>query len=194
MKTDLENIMSKVLLPLARGFEEIEAVSIIDVLRRADIEVQVASLDENSSVKGANGITVVSDMQIKDVHVDELDMIVLPGGVEGTYALAEDENVLRILKEMDSKGKNIGAICAAPFALHKAGVLKHNYTCYPSFEEYIREDGYMGDKAMVVEDGNVMTSRGPATAICFSLQIVKKLKGEDVYKMLKKGLLADFCN
>ncbi|MCK4975289.1 MAG: DJ-1/PfpI family protein, partial [Sulfurimonas sp.] len=110
--------MSKVLLPLARGFEEIEAVSIIDVLRRADIEVQVASLDENSNVKGANGITVVSDMQIKDVHVDELDMIVLPGGVEGTYALAEDENVLRILKEMDSKGKNIGAICAAPFALN----------------------------------------------------------------------------
>ncbi len=194
MKTDLENIMSKVLLPLARGFEEIEAVSIIDVLRRADIEVQVASLDENSSVKGANGITVVSDMQIKDVHVDELDMIILPGGVEGTYALAEDENVLRILKEMDSKGKNIGAICAAPFALNKAGVLKHNYTCYPSFEEYIREDGYMGDKAMVIEDENVMTSRGPATAICFSLQIVKKLKGEDVYKMLKNGLLADFCN
>ena len=194
MKTDLENIMSRVLVPLARGFEEIEAVSIIDVLRRADIEVLVASLDENSSVKGANGITVLSDMQIKDVHVDELDMIVLPGGVEGAYALAEDENVLRILKEMDEKGKNIGAICAAPFALNKAGVLKHNYTCYPSFEEYIREDGYMADKSMVIEDENIMTSRGPATAICFSLQIVKKLKGEDVYKMLKNGLLADFCN
>ena len=185
--------MSKVLVPLARGFEEIEAVSIIDVLRRADIEVQVASLDENSSVKGANGITVVSDMQIKDVHVDELDMIVLPGGVEGTYALAEDENVLRILKEMDSKGKNIGAICAAPFALNKAGVLKHNYTCYPSFEEYIREDGYMGDKAMVIEDENVMTSRGPGTAICFALEIVKKLEGEEMYESLKSGLLADYC-
>ena len=185
--------MSRVLVPLARGFEEIEAVSIIDVLRRADIEVLVASLDENSSVKGANGITVVSDMQIKDVDIDELDMIVLPGGVEGTYALAEDENVLRILKEMDEKGKNIGAICAAPFALNKAGVLKHNYTCYPSFEEFIREDGYMADKAMVVEDENIITSRGPATAICFSLQIVKKLKGEETYLMLKGGLLADFC-
>lgn len=185
--------MSRVLVPLARGFEEIEAVSIIDVLRRADIEVHVASLNEESGVKGANGITVMSDMNIKDVVVDELDMIVLPGGVEGTYALAEDENVLRILKDMDSKGKNIGAICAAPFALNKAGVLKHNYTCYPSFEEYIREDGYMGDKAMVVQDGNVMTSRGPATAICFALQIVKKLKGEETYLMLKGGLLADFC-
>lgn len=185
--------MSRVLVPLARGFEEIEAVSIIDVLRRADIEVLAASLDENMSVKGANGITVMSDANIKDITVDDIDMIVLPGGVEGTYALAEDENVLRILKEMDAKGKNIGAICAAPFALNKAGVLNQNYTCYPSFEEYIREDGYMGDKAMVVQDGNVMTSRGPATAICFALQIVKKLKGEEAYLMLKGGLLADFC-
>jgi 4-methyl-5(b-hydroxyethyl)-thiazole monophosphate biosynthesis len=186
--------MSRVLVPLARGFEEIEAVSIIDVLRRADIEVLVASLNEESGVKGANGITVMSDVNIKNVAVDKLDMIVLPGGVEGTYALAEDDNVLGILKEMDSKGKNIGAICAAPFALNKAGVLKQNYTCYPSFEEHIREDGYMGDKAMVIEDENVMTSRGPATAICFALQIVKKLKGKDVYIMLKNGLLADFCN
>ncbi|MCW8894450.1 MAG: DJ-1/PfpI family protein [Sulfurimonas sp.] len=185
--------MSRVLVPLARGFEEIEAVSIIDVLRRADIEVLVASLDENRAVKGANGITVMSDMHVKDVGADELDMIVLPGGVEGTYALAEDANVIKILQEMDSKGKNIGAICAAPYALNKAGVLKQNYTCYPSFEEYIKDDGYMGDKAMVVEDGNVMTSRGPATAICFALQIVKKLKGEETYLMLKGGLLADFC-
>ena len=185
--------MSVVLVPLAGGFEEIEAVSIIDVLRRAAIEVKVASLDAESVVKGANGISVVADMQIQDVIVDEVDMIVLPGGVEGTYALAEDANVQKILKEMDSKGKNIGAICAAPFALNKAGVLKHNYTCYPSFEEHIREDGYMGDRSMVVEDENVMTSRGPATAICFALKIVKKLKGEDTYLMLKGGLLADFC-
>jgi 4-methyl-5(b-hydroxyethyl)-thiazole monophosphate biosynthesis len=193
MKTDLESMMSRVLVPLASGFEEIEAVSIIDVLRRAEIEVHVASLDDEFAVKGANGITVMSDMNIKDVVVQELDMVVLPGGVDGTYVLAEDKNVLSILKEMDSAGKNIGAICAAPFALNKAGVLKHNYTCYPSFEEQIREDGYMGDKSMVVEDGNVMTSRGPATAICFALQIVKKLKGEDTYSMLKGGLLADFC-
>lgn len=185
--------MSRVLVPLAKGFEEIEAVSIIDVLRRAAIEVQVASLDGESAVKGANGITVVSDMKITDVSVDELDMIVLPGGVEGTYALAENANVQKILKEMDSKGKNIGAICAAPFALNKAGVLKQNYTCYPSFEEHIRQEGYMGDASMVVEDENVMTSRGPATAICFALKIVKKLKGEDTYLMLKGGLLADFC-
>lgn len=185
--------MNKVLVPLAGGFEEIEAVAIIDVLRRANIEVLVASLDEDATVKGANGIGIVTDLHVEDVSVDELDMIVLPGGVDGTYKLAEDKNVQRILKDMDSKGKNIGAICAAPFALNKAGVLKQNYTCYPSFEEHIRTDGYMADKAMVIQDENIMTSRGPATAICFALEIVKKLEGQEVYLMLKSGLLADFC-
>ena len=185
--------MSSVLVPIAKGFEEIEAVSIIDVLRRAEVEVLVASLDEEKLVKGANGITIQTDIQVKEINVDTLDMVILPGGWDGTYALADDENVQSILKEMDAKGKNIAAICAAPYALNKAGVLKQNYTCYPSVEEQIREEGYQGDKSMVVEDANVMTSRGPATAICFALAIVKKLKGEETYKMLKFGLLADFC-
>lgn len=185
--------MSKVLVPLAAGFEEIEAVSIIDVLRRAEINVLVASLNEISAVKGANGITVQTDIKISDVNVHELDMIVLPGGWGGTHALADDVTVQNILKEMDRNGKNIGAICAAPYALNKAGVLKQNYTCYPSVEEEIRIEGYMGDEAMVIEDANVMTSRGPGTAICFALQIVKKLKGEQAYKNLKSGLLASYC-
>lgn len=188
---DMANV--KVLVPLAEGFEEIEAVSIIDVLRRAGIEVFVASLNDTALVKGANGITIQTDMQINDVPVDDLDMIVLPGGWEGTKVLAEDPNIQIILKEMDAKGKNIGAICAAPFALNKAGVLKHKFTCYPSVEDQIRLDGYQGDQAMVVEDENVMTSRGPGTAICFGLAIVKKLKGVETYEMLKGGLLADFC-
>ena len=183
----------KVLVPLAGGFEEIEAVAIIDVLRRAEIEVLVASLGAESLIKGSNGISVATDVNIKDINSDELDMVVLPGGWGGTYAMADDENVQRILKEMDAKGKNIGAICAAPFALNKAGVLKEKFTCYPSAEEQIDHNGYMGDKAMVIEDENIMTSRGPATAICFALSIVKKLKGDETYKALKAGLLANFC-
>ena len=185
--------MSRVLVPLATGFEEIEAVSIVDVLRRAEIRVLVASLDKNHLVKGANNIVIQADVEVKDVDVDMLDMIVLPGGWDGTYALADDVHIQRILKEMDAKGKNIAAICAAPYALNKAGVLKKNYTCYPSVEEQIRKEGYQGDKSMVVEDGNVMTSRGPATAICFALEIVKKLKGDETYNMLKNGLLATYC-
>lgn len=185
--------MSKVLVPLAKGFEEIEAVSIIDILRRAEIDVMVASLDTNSLVQGANGITVQTDFQVKDVSVNELDMIVLPGGWDGTHALADDANVQRLLKEMDAKGKNIGAICAAPYALNRAGVLKEEYTCYPSVEEEIKKEGYQGDKAMVIEDANVMTSRGPATAICFALAIVKKLQGEETYNTIKSGVLATYC-
>jgi len=186
-------LMPKVLVPLAKGFEEIEAVSIIDVLRRADIEVLVASLDEKSLVKGANGITLETDLQVKNVKSENLDMIVLPGGWEGTHALADDANIQRLLKEMDAAGKNIAAICAAPFALNRAGVLKQNYTCYPSIEEQIRVEGYQGDKMMVVEDDNVLTSRGPATAICFALAIVKKLQGEESYLAVKSDLLASYC-
>lgn len=184
--------MSKVLVPLAEGFEEIEAVNIIDVLRRADIEVVVASLSEEMLVKGANGITIKADRSIAGLSVDDLTMVVLPGGWGGTNALAKDANVLKILKDMDAKGKHIGAICAAPFALEAAGVLKHNYTCYPSVEEQIRLDGY-SDDAMVVEDANVMTSRGPATALCFALAIVRKLKGDEAAEALKGGLLASYC-
>ena len=185
--------MSKVLVPLAKGFEEIEAISIIDILRRAEIDVMVASLDATVLVQGANGITVQTDFQVKDVSANELDMIVLPGGWDGTHALADDENVQRLLKEMDEKGKNIGAICAAPYALNKAGVLKEVYTCYPSVEEEIHKEGYQGDKSMVIEDKNVMTSRGPATAICFALAIVKKLQGEEMYSAIKSGVLATYC-
>ena len=183
----------KVLVPLATGFEEIEAVSIIDVLRRAEIEVIVGSLNSEMLVKGANGIAIQADMDVQDISSDELNMIVLPGGWNGTHALADDKNIQNLLKEMDAKGKNIGAICAAPFALNRAGVLKGKYTCYPSVEEDINKNGYMGDTNMVIEDENIMTSRGPATAICFALEIVKKLKGEDKYDAIKSGLLASYC-
>lgn len=183
----------KVLVPIAEGFEEIEAVSIIDVLRRAGIEVLVRSLDNTLEVKGANGITLKADGALEGLDADAIDMIVLPGGWGGTDRLAEDQNVQSLLKAMDAKGKAIGAICAAPFALNAAGVLKEKFTCYPSVEEQIRSEGYMADAQQVVEDQNVMTSRGPGTAICFGLEIVKKLVGDDTYNALKEGLLATYC-
>ncbi|MBN2816444.1 MAG: DJ-1/PfpI family protein [Campylobacterales bacterium] len=185
--------MRRVLVPLAKGFEEIEAVTIIDVLRRAEIEVLVVSLNREKFVEGAHGITVETPSDIANILSDEIDMIILPGGWGGTYTLADDANVQRLLKEMDSKNKQIAAICAAPYALNKAGVLKEKYTCYPSVEEKIEKEGYQGDVSMVVESQNVLTSRGPATAICFALEIVKKLEGKEKYEALKSGLLATFC-
>jgi len=183
--------MAKVCVPLAEGFEEIEAVSLIDVMRRGGIEVIVAGV-EKELVIGANGITVKADTDIKEVKADDLDMVVLPGGWGGTHILAEEESVQQLLRDMKEKEKIVGAICAAPFALKQAGVLNDRYTCYPSVEEQIGTDGYT-DKEKVVIDGNVMTSRGPGTAICFGLAIVRKLVGEDVYEQLKGGLLADYC-
>lgn len=185
--------MSKVLVPIAEGFEEIEAVSIIDVLRRAGIEVIMASLNESMIIKGANGISIQCDRSISGIDADAIDMIVLPGGWGGTKALAGDTHVQNLLKEMDAKGKNIGAICAAPFALDTAGVLKEGYTCYPSVENEIKTGGFQGSQSAVVETANVMTSRGPGTAICFGLSIVKKLCGVETYEALRGGLLADYC-
>ncbi len=184
--------MAKVLVPLATGFEEIEAVALIDVLRRAGVVVVVSAVGIELTVQGANGIIIKADNHISEVNIDELDMVVLPGGWGGTDILATDDTVQNILKEMNKKNKSIGAICAAPFALNKAGVLSKNYTCYPSVEEQIRKDGY-SDTNFVVEDGNILTSRGPGTAICFGLEIVKKLVGIEMYNQLKSGLLADFC-
>lgn len=180
-----------VLIPLAKGFEEIEAVSIIDVLRRAKIEVLVAGV-EDMNIMGAHNIHINADCLVSEVKSKELQMIILPGGWNGTLTLAENGDVQRLLKEMDAEGKMIGAICAAPYALNKAGVLKHNYTCYPSIEKEIRVDGYTKDQAVVIDE-NVMTSRGPGTAICFALAIVEKLKGSQIAQSLKKNLLADFC-
>lgn len=184
--------MKTILVPIATGFEEIEAVSLIDVLRRADIKVIVASLKDSLEVCGANGISIVCDRKIDGITSDDIDMILLPGGWGGTDILAEDETVQNLLKDMNKKQKDISAICAAPYALHKAGVLPHNFTSYPSVEQKIRLEGY-DQSSQVVQDGNVITSRGPGTAICLGLYIVKKYKGEEMYNTLKEGLLATYC-
>ncbi len=183
--------MAKVCVPLANGFEEIEAISLIDVLRRGGIEVVVAGVG-GDVIFGAHSLRVVPDTKIELVSADEFDLVVLPGGLPGAINLAKDEYVQKLLKDMDEKGKYVGAICAAPYALKEAGVLKDKYTAYPGWEGNIKKEGYVSD-AKVVEDKNVLTSKGPGTAICFGLEIVKKFKGEEVYNQLKEGLLADFC-
>ena len=187
--------MALVLLPLAQGFEEVEAVALIDVLRRGGIGVRVATVDphkDDNLVLGANGITLQADTNIKNVVSEDFDMILLPGGWENTYTLADNKKVQTLLKEFKAKEKIIGAICAAPYALNKAGVLGEDYTCYPGAEEEIDKQGYRNDKSVVI-DGNIMTSRGPGTALCFGLEIVKKFSGEETYLAVKEGMLLEFC-
>ncbi|MCT7605107.1 DJ-1 family glyoxalase III [Aliarcobacter butzleri] len=179
--------MPKIIIPISNGFEEIEAISIIDICRRANIEVIIASV-ENIKTIGAHNIKIEADCKIEDVKANDFDMIVLPGGLPNAFTLAEDINVQNLLKEFKEKRKKIAAICAAPYALHKADVLNKNFTCYPSFEEKIRLDGY--SKEDVVVDENVITSRGPATAMKFALEIVKTLTSKETYENVKNGLLA----
>jgi len=131
-------------------------------------------------------------MAIESLQSDDYDMIALPGGWGGTNHLAEDERVQSLLKEFKSSGRYVAAMCAAPYALHVAGVLGDHYTCYPSVEEKIGTKGYT-DTQKVVIDGKVITSRGPGTALCFGLAIVKALMGEESYNTVKRGTLSDFC-
>lgn len=187
--------MASVLLPLATGFEELEAVGLIDVMRRGGIEVRVVYIEDelhhDGVVTGANGISIKADMSIKNVISDDFDMMVLPGGWGGTLALAENARVIELVQEFKAK-KMIGAICAAPYVLQKAGVLGDNYTCYPGSKEEIAHPGYRDD-LKVVEDGNVFTSQGPGTAVCFGLAIVKRLVGEESMQAVKDGMLLEYC-
>lgn len=184
--------MPRVLVPIATGFEEIEAIAIVDVLRRGGIEVIMVSLTENLLVSGAHGVVIQADLPIIDLSADDFDMIVLPGGWNATKTLASDKLVQNLIKTMNKQDKAIGAICAAPYALNAAGVLKEGYTCYPGIEDEITVGGY-NPKKMVFESGNILTSRGPATAICFALAIVKKLVGGDICAEVQAHLLADNC-
>ena len=183
--------MAKIIIPISNGFEEIEAISVIDICRRANIEVKIAAVEELLTV-GAHNIKIQADCKIEDINSDDFDMIVLPGGLPNAFTLAENNKVQSLLKEFKEKKKKIAAICAAPYALHKADVLNENFTCYPSFEQKIKLNGYHEDDAVVI-DNKVITSRGPATAMIFALEIVSILCGEETSTEVKNGLLmADY--
>ena len=156
--------------------------------------MRVAYLEDElqgNLVLGANGITVQADTSINNIISDDFDMMVLPGGWDGTYALAENTRIIELLQEFKAT-KVVGAMCAAPFVLKKAGVLGTDYTCYPGAKDEIAHPGYRDDMK-VVTDGNVMTSQGPGTAVCFGLAIVERLVGKESMQAVKDGMLLGYC-
>ncbi|OCR91708.1 DJ-1 family glyoxalase III [Campylobacter fetus] len=179
--------MMKVAVMLVDGFEEIEATTIIDVLRRAGIDAAFVGLNSDIAI-GAHNVSMKADVEFNKVNFDDFDMIVLPGGLPGAEYLAKSEKLQKVLKDFDEKGKFIGAICAAPWALKTAGVLRESYTCYPGFEKVVAKDGYTPNLDVVI-DKNIITSRGPATAMKFALELVKILEGDSKYTEVKNGLL-----
>lgn len=181
--------MPQVVILLADGFEEVEAVAIVDVLRRAEIAVTIAGLHEGPVVSARN-IRVLADTVIDTVRSDDFDMIVLPGGQPGSDNLNGDPRVRALIHEFNAKGKLTGAICAAPYVLANAGILEgKRATSYPSYRERLGNAVY--EEKSVVEDGTVMTSRGPGTALCFGLSIVAKLAGAEKAQQIKQAMLLD---
>lgn len=180
--------MPKIVVPLAEGFEEIEAVAVIDLLRRAGVEVVTASLD-GESVTGAHGITVKSDALLKAVDVKSLDGVVLPGGQPGTRNLLKSTPVREILIALDREDKLVAAICAAPTVLAAAGVLNNRRAaCYPGLEKELT--GARPVSEPVAEDGNIITSRGIGTALPFALALITRLCGPEKAAQVKKAVLA----
>ena len=182
--------MKKVIVPLAMGFEEIEAVSIIDVLRRADIHVESTSVTGKISVTGSHQITLVADSLIEDVDSGEVEMVVLPGGMPGSKNLNEHEVLKEMILQTHNSGKPVGAICAAALVLGQMGLLNgKEATCYPGFEKYLT--GAIPTGRPVVVSGNIVTGKGAGVAIGFALKVVELLKGKPTADALSVKLVAD---
>lgn len=166
----------KVLVPLAEGFEEIEALTVVDILRRAGVEVVTAGLKEGL-VKGSHGVWVRPDTALDRISEADFDAIVLPGGFPGFVNLGQDDRIMSMIQEMNRAGRCIAAICGAPSVLIRAGVLEgRRATAHPSGrEEMMAHAEYCEDS--VVVDGNIITSRGPGTAMQFALKLVEVLAG-----------------
>ncbi len=176
----------KIVVPLAEGFEEIEAVTIIDVLRRAGLDVTSAHVRDNP-VKGSHGIPVTADRSLAELKPAEFNCIVLPGGQPGSDNLRKSDAVISFIKHIFSKGGYTAAVCAGPIVLGHAGVLYgKKATCFPGYEKDC--EGATMTGTPVEHDGTVITGRGPGCALPFALELVKTLAGEQVMKELVKNM------
>ncbi len=182
----------KIYILLADGFEDIEAISAADILRRAGGEVILLSITDSLLVESSSNITVSADAKLKD-HKDQLaDMVILPGGEQGAYRLRESDMVRKFLNAHQKNNKYIAAICAAPIALDTAGILEnHAYTCYPGFEKAIASGQHQNDR--IVIDNYVITGKGPGVALEFAFMLTELLFGKAVADGLRQGMLANNC-
>lgn len=180
--------MIKVSVLLADGFEEIEALTAVDLLRRARIYVDTISITDDYTVHGAHGINVQTEDLFDEVDFSESDMIVLPGGMPGTTNLKEHAGVGKVVKEHTQAGKYVGAICAAPTVLADLGLLKgKKITCYPTVEQEIQ--GAVLLRTPVAVDGNIVTGRGAGTAVEFALKLIEVLEGEEKAQEVAKAIV-----
>jgi len=179
--------MATVLVPVADGSEEIEAVTVIDLLRRADIEVVVAGLGAGP-VTASRGVVITPDVALDEALERDYDMIVLPGGGPGAEKLAADRRINRLLEQQLERGAGVGAICAAPAVLAKAGLLRgRRATSFPGALDGLDHGAELAEEP-VVEDGPLVTSRGPGTAMDFALALIERLAGRGTRDRVEAGL------
>ena len=180
--------MKKVAVFLAEGFEEIEALGTIDILRRAKIEVKTVSVSNDKKVTGAHDIDVMVDKLFTETDFSEIDVLVLPGGMPGAKNLNEHEGLKNLLSEFNSKEKMIAAICAAPMVLGGLNMLNgKKATCYPGFEPELIGAKITDEKVTV--DENIITGKGPGLVFHFALELVEKIAGIQTRKEVQSGLL-----
>lgn len=180
--------MSKIGIFMADGCEEIEGLTVVDIVRRAGIDITTISISDKKEVAGAHGITFLADAKKDEVDFSTLDGIVLPGGMPGTINLGADETVDKVIREFAAGGKLVAAICAAPSVLGQAGLLNGKHaTSYPGFEPKLT--GAVTSENPVVQDGNVITSRGMGTAIAFALEIVSYFTDKKTADKLAESII-----
>ena len=180
--------MDTVAVFLAHGFEEIEAITQIDVLRRGEIDVIVVSITDNYNVQGKHKITVIADKLFSEVDFDKIDMLILPGGAIGVKNLFKHEGLNNLLVQFDKNKKPIAAICAAPMILNELGILNgKNAICYPACEDDLTNAVITNEP--VVVDQHIITSKGIGTALDFSLEIVKHYKGKEKAFQMAKAMV-----
>ena len=180
--------MAIVLVPLAEGFEDLEAITITDLLRRAQIEVITAGLKQGP-VRGSRGTVVVPDMSLDEALEQRFDMVVLPGGQPGATHLEQDQRLRELLQQMAGANKVTAAICAAPKVLAAAGLLDgKRATSFPGSVSVDEFPQVQLSAEAVVEDGNIITSRGPGTAIDFALKLIERLSGSEVSRHVEQAL------
>ena len=179
-----------VFIHLAEGYEEVEALTCVDVLRRAGIDARMVSVTGNLTVRGAHGIDINTDMLFEDADYDECEMIVLPGGLPGATNLRDHPGLTAQIEAFAKAGRPLAAICAAPLALAAHGALEEkNATIYPGMEDHLA--GAKASGSTVTVDGNVITGMGPALAMEFALALVEFIKGAEAKKEVATGLLYD---
>ena len=180
--------MAKVYEFLANGFEDIEALAPVDILRRGGADIKTVSVTGSEFAESSHGVTLKADLRFEDADLRDADMLLLPGGMPGAKNLLEHHGVRDALTAQREAGKRIGAICAAPMVLGYLRILKgRRATCYPGFEQYLEGAEYTHE--LVTVDGNIITGEGPAAVLPYAYRILSLLKGEESAREVEESMM-----